>query len=266
MGLYITFPLTILIEIVFPILLGYWVIRRYHTSWRLVGIGALIYLSSQVVHIPLLDGINWLYVNDYLQIPSGMQLILLNAVIGGLAAGICEETARLIGFKILKAPVQNEGGAFSLGVGHAGVESIIVAGLPMLGTFISMLAYKNVDPATTTLDADSLAQITSLWSMEWYVPLASAVERLVAIIVQISLTFIVLQVFIRKSYWYFGAAILWHAVVDGVILAVSILVSSAAIVLAVEVVFALVSGWILWYLITHKKPENTPAILDVAIQ
>lgn len=259
MGLYITYPLTILIEIGLPLALCLWIIRRYKTTWRLVGIGAIIYLTSQVVHIPLLDGINWLYTNNYLQLPSGLQLILLNAVVGGLAAGLCEESARLLGFKILKANVQNESGALTLGSGHAGIECLVVAGLPMLTTFLSMLAYKNIDLSTTTIDQTTLAQIASLWNAAWYVPLASAVERLISMMIQFALTFIVLQVFIRHSYIYFGAAILYHAIIDGAILAISSLPVSGLTILGSELVAGVLSGVILWYLLKQGRASESSA-------
>jgi uncharacterized membrane protein YhfC len=264
MALYITFPLTILIEVGFPVFLAFWVIRRYHTSWKLVGIGGVIYLASQMLHIPILDGIGWLFTNNVLPTPTGVQLILTTAILGGLAAGLCEETARLVGFRLLKSPVQNNAGAFSLGVGHAGVESIIVAGLPMLGTFISMLALKNVDPKDPALDPTTMQQIGALWNMAWYVPLASALERLVSISTQLSFTFIVLQVFIRKSYWWFVAAIFWHALVEGLLLGLAATSLTGGFILGSEVVLGMASAGIFWYLLTRAKGQPGTAVLEKA--
>ena len=261
MGLYITFPFAILIEIVFPVILGFWVIRHYHTSWRLVGIGGVIFLASQMVHLPLLDGIGWLYTNKVLTIPTGVQLILTTAIIEGLATGLCEETARLVGFRLLKTPAQNKAGAFSLGVGHGGVESIIMAGLPMLGTFITMLAFKGVNPNDPALDPTTVQQITSLWNSAWYIPLASTLERLVAITTQLTLTFMVLQVFIRKSYAWFVAAILWHAFIDGLLVALSASNWSEGSLLAVEVVLGVASASILWYLLIRSKDQSEEAVV-----
>jgi uncharacterized membrane protein YhfC len=261
MGLYITFPITILIEVVFPVVLGYWVIHRYHTKWRLVGIGALIFLVSQMVHIPMLDGINWLFTNNVLPTPKGYQLVLLNAVIGGLAAGLCEETARLVGFKLLKQPVQNEGGAFSLGVGHGGMESILIAGLPMALTFLSMVALKNANPSDPSMDPVTVLQIANMWKMSWITPLASALERLVAMTTQIALTLIILQVFIRKSYWFFVIAIFWHALVDGLVVGLEGTNASSVMILSLEVVLGLISAGIIWYLVFRpmaKMKAKTP--------
>jgi len=256
MGLYITFPITILIEIALPVLLAYWVIRRYHTSWKLVGIGGVIFLAAQMLHIPILDGIGWLFTNNVLPTPTGIQLILTTAILGGLATGLCEETARLVGFRLLKAPAQNNAGAFSLGIGHGGVESIIIAGLPMLGTFISMLVMKNADPKDPTLDPTTLQQIGAMWNLAWYVPLASALERVVAMTIQMSLTFIVLQVFTRKSYWWFVAAIFWHALVEGLLTGLAATNLSGVVILAVEVGMGMVSAGILWYLLRHAQDPS----------
>ncbi len=262
MGFYFSFPLTLLIEIILPFGVAFWIIRHYHTSWRLVGWGGVIYLASQMVYIPLLDGINSLYANHILTLPSGAQLILLNAVIGGIAGGLCEETIRLIGFKLLKKQAQNTGGAFSLGIGHAGIESIIIAGLPMLGTFISMVAYKNANLQDPTLDQATLAQIANLWQMPWLTPLAGALERMMAMITQVALAFMILQVFIRKSYWFFVAAILWHAFVNGLITGLIDTNIAGVAILGVEVVLGLCSTWILWRLLTKPKVDQP----DISIE
>jgi uncharacterized membrane protein YhfC len=256
MGLYITFPIAILVEIVFPVLLGWWVIRRYHTSWKLVGIGGVIYLASQMLHIPLLNGIGWLFSNKVLSVPTGSALIVTTAIIYGLAAGLCEEIARMVGFRLLKAPVQNKAGAFSLGAGHAGVETLIVAGLPVLGTFVSMLALKNANSSDPALDAATVKQISDLWNMAWYLPLANTLDRLVEIITQMALTFMVLQLFVQKSYWWFAAAILWHAVVVGTVVALSGSNLSTGLILVFEVLLGAGSAGILWYLV--RKPNDQP--------
>ena len=265
MGLYFTFPITILIEVVFPFAFAFWVTRRFHTSWRLVGVGGLIFLISQIVQIPILDGINSLSTNKILIIPTGWQLILFNAVIGGLVAGLCEESIRLAGFKILKKPAQNNGGALTLGTGQAGVESILGAGLPMLGTFVSMVAFKTVSPQdTASLDQATLAQLASLWQMPWLTPLASALGRLVGMMTQITLTFLILQVFVRKSYWYFGAAIVWHAFVIGLISGLASTNLSGDAILGVEVLLGLFSAGILWFLLARGKREKTEVTVGQA--
>ncbi len=255
LGLYITFPFAILIEIVLPVIFAYWVIRHYHTSWKLVGIGCVIYLAAQLVHIPLLDGVGWLFTNKVLVLPTGTQLIVTTGIIYGLAAGLCEETARLVGFRLLKAPAQNKDGAISLGAGHGGLESIIVAGLPMLGTFVSMVALKHANPNDPALDPTTIKQVSDLWNMAWYVPLANVLDRLVAMITQLALTFIVLQIFIRKSYRWFVAAVFWHALVVGLVVALSGSDMATGAILAIEAVLGIASGVILWYLLIRSKDQ-----------
>lgn len=73
--------------------------------------------------------------------------LLQNAVILGLSAGICEETARLIGFAALKARARSWQAALTLGIGHDGTESAIIGELELI-TFINMLVLRNADPAS----------------------------------------------------------------------------------------------------------------------
>jgi uncharacterized membrane protein YhfC len=206
----ITFPIAILFELFFPAALAFWAVRHFKTSWKLVGIGALIFIASQVVHIPLLYGLTYLFNQQILPVPADANgKLLLNATVLGLMAGLCEETARWAGFKLLKEKFQNWKSAITLGIGHGGIESILLAGIPVLLTFISMLAVRGMDPSNP-----QYSQLATYWSQPWHLPLAGAVERLTAIIMQITLSVLVAQVFIRRSGWFYLLAVLWHAILD----------------------------------------------------
>ncbi|MFO7537372.1 MAG: YhfC family glutamic-type intramembrane protease, partial [Chloroflexota bacterium] len=80
------FPLMIL----FPLLLGGWIKRRYGISWTVFGVGALTFILSQVGHIPF----NWatgLLTGGW---GIGLWPLPLLALAAGLSAGLFEEVAR----------------------------------------------------------------------------------------------------------------------------------------------------------------------------
>lgn len=51
----LTFILVGLAEIVIPLLLGHVIVRRYGLQWKIFLYGALFFILSQVIHIPLLS-------------------------------------------------------------------------------------------------------------------------------------------------------------------------------------------------------------------
>jgi uncharacterized membrane protein YhfC len=103
------------------------------------------------------------------------------------------------------------------GAGHGGIEAIIVAILVLL-TFIQMLALQGGDLSTfvppqqiTTVER----AIHAYWSATWYDSLLGAIERALALPIQVALSVLVLQAFIRGQVRWLVVAIGWHTLVDG---------------------------------------------------
>jgi uncharacterized membrane protein YhfC len=209
---YVSYIFAILFEILYPILIGILIIRRYKSGWKLFGVGVLTFLGSQLVHILLLSGFTELIRQGLF--PSPTLVILPYAVVVGLLAGLCEETARLAGFKILKEKANSWGAALTLGSGHGGSESIII-GLISLANFALFIFVQRTGQTVLGLTPD---QISKTLNIPWTLPLAAAVERLTTVIMQLTLSIMVWLSVSRKAWIWFAAAILWHALVDGSIL------------------------------------------------
>jgi uncharacterized membrane protein YhfC len=212
------FVIAILIEVGLPIALGILWTRCYSTSWKLFGVGVLTFIGSQVVHLPLVYGWNALYQTGALSSLSLEMITILNAVILGLLAGLCEEFARLVGYRALKEKGNSWGAALTLGAGHGGIESIIV-GLTVLTSFVTMAVAAQNPSAFPGLPVE---QIEAAWSIPWHMPLAGAVERISAITLHTILSVMVWLSVSRSDWRWLVGAILYHAVVDaGTVLAVS---------------------------------------------
>lgn len=250
--------------VILPIVLGFWLTRKFKLSWKLWLAGAATFIASQVLHIPVLYGLTAMFANGILPNPPQVWATAFNAVLLGLLAGIFEETARYILYKFFlkKANTWNEG--MLVGAGHGGIEAII---LGVLGVFsiINLVVLRNVDLSTMGIPADQLEltrqQVDAFWASPAYMGLLGFAERIFAICLHLSLSIMVLySVAYKKPIW-FWIALLWHAIVDAS--AVYLLPSLGAVALeGIIGVMALVSLAILFGLrpkFTRAEPvEVTP--------
>ena len=145
-------------------------------------------------------------------------LKLFQLTISVFLGGVLGVLVRWAGMKYIKEDLTNLKAAYGIGVGYGGIESLIGVGIPLLITFITMLRNINVDVASTAIDQDFATQLISLWQIKPFVPLAGSVERLAAMIMHITVTVLVLQVFIRNNKVWLPAAFLLEIGVNGLIL------------------------------------------------
>ena len=214
--LLLTYPVNGLLMILMPVLLAVYLARKFGVSWRIWGIGCATFIFSQVGHIPFNYGLDYLF--QFLpQFPEGVGLFL-NSVILGLSAGLWEEIARYATYRWWARDARSWSKALMLGAGHGGIEAILLGLLVLLG-FVNVVAATNMDlNAALPPEQAQLAQeqIQSYWSAPWYATLLGAVERFFALIIHLSLSVLVLQVFTRKQIRWLWLAVLWHALIDGI--------------------------------------------------
>jgi uncharacterized membrane protein YhfC len=224
--------------IVLPILLWIYFTRKFALSWKLVLAGALTFIASQVLHIPLVLGMNSLLQT----LP-----LLANAILLGLLAGLFEEATRYILFKSILKNIRSWKEGILVGLGHGGAEALILGIFAALA-FANMVIYRNIDLSTVpSIPAEQLElakqQVAAYWSAPWHLALMGFVERIFAICLHVSLSVMVLySIAHRKPIW-FWLALLWHTFVD----AVAVYVGQQVGILAVEgivAIFAIISLWI----------------------
>jgi uncharacterized membrane protein YhfC len=211
------YVVAIIIEIGLPLTLAFLVTRRGKVSWVIVLTGVLTFIGSQVVHIPLL------------QIPALLQKMGVNltlpqswpiwayALYLGILAGLCEETARLIGFKILKKKAKGVNSALALGIGHGGLESVIIGFVVAASLIASLIYTANPQLGGASSDATAMvkAQMDIFWSTPWHMPLAGAVERITAVTCHLFMTLLVWKTVTNGKAWGYLAAVLFHTLLDG---------------------------------------------------
>ena len=186
--------------------------KKYKINLSVLGFGAVaFFVSSQVlekiVHLivlhPQKDG----------TVPLMTENPLLYVIYGICMAALFEETARLVFFKWLeKKRALEDSDALAYGLGHGGLELLYLGMGSLISLLIlfSLLESSNPDLATL-LPKNTLETVQSL--SVWQVYLLG-VERVLALVMQIGLSFWVYQAVRQKKWIYLVAAYGLHAFFD----------------------------------------------------
>jgi uncharacterized membrane protein YhfC len=176
------------------------------------------FISQIVIRVPILTVLSTVS-KGFSSIYSSLWGSIL---IGGLTAGLFEETARLIGGKLLlrkrETLALNDG--ISFGVGHALCEVIILVGLTYVSnlmvfimintdTFHELMLSTGVKEAQYT---QYLETYTSTQAVDYAYGL---LERCSAILFHVANTLLVFKAVNLKKYGYYALAILLHTAFNG---------------------------------------------------
>jgi len=190
--------------------------RRMALSARNIVVGAGVFLVfSQVLekgmHLYVLKAnpatAAWMQVH-----PMGF------ALYGCLAAGVFEEVGRYLGMRFLVKPTSNPGTAVTYGIGHGGIEAILIGCLPTVQMlFFARLLNSGQLDATLgpVLGPEALAQLRTALEHITIAGLAmGSLERLIAVLIQMGLSLVVWRAVEARQLRLLALAILLHALVD----------------------------------------------------
>lgn len=186
--------------------------KKYKINFAVLGLGAVAFFASsqvleKIVHLlvlhPQKDG----------TVPLMSENPLLYVIYGISMAALFEETARLIFFKWLeKKRTLEDSDALAYGLGHGGLELIYIGIASLLNLFILFSAVESQNPAIMQLLPEStLATINNLAAWQIYL---LGLERILALLLQVGLTFWVYQAVRQKKWIYLVAAYGLHALFD----------------------------------------------------
>ena len=186
--------------------------KKYKINFAVLGLGAVAFFASsqvleKIVHLlvlhPQKDG----------TVPLMTENPLLYVIYGICMAALFEETARLIFFKWLeKKRTLEDSDALAYGLGHGGLELLYLGMGSLISLLIlfSLLESSNPDLATL-LPKNTLETVQSLSGWQVYL---LGVERVLALVMQIGLSFWVYQAVRQKKWIYLVAAYGLHALFD----------------------------------------------------
>ena len=249
----VTIAICAILGIGAPILLSWWMVKKYQVKPTTILIGAGVFIVFALVLETILHQV-------VLKGPGGPSItgnIWYYALYGGLAAGIFEETGRFLAMKyLLKKEPKGAETAVAYGIGHGGAEMLVIFGLTMVSNLVIavMINLGQADTILSSVPAEAQAQLQGTFAQfETSTPgtfLTGLWERASALILQLGLSVMVWTA-VRKGgkwLWLFPAAILLHflvdaiavllmnavsmAVLEAIVCALAIAVGAAAVMLA----------------------------------
>ena len=206
---------SLVVSVGLPIVLGIIVYKKTHAKVSSCFIGAGIFvvfalILEQILHVIVLAIMG----------PDFQSKTVLFGLYAALAAGLFEETGRLVAMKFFMKKNLDKGNALMYGVGHGGVEAILLVGLTyvnniviaiMINTGTIQLSMSQLEPA---MQKATYQQLQPLWMSPSYVFYMAGVERVAAVILQICLSVLVYKCVKTGQKKFIAGAILLHFLVD----------------------------------------------------
>ena len=244
------------ISVVLPVALAVFAMVRLKAKLLSFFIGALCFLLSSMV----LESMLHRYVIAAVGNSFFEEHIILYALYGGLTAAVFEETGRFLMMKYLMKNRSSKENAVRFGIGHGGLEAMLIVGLTYLSNLMIAFVINEgrIDQLLSVIDEsmreETVKQLSVLWttpSAEMFLP---GIERISAIVLQVCLSVIIYRAVSEKKWIYYVYAFLIHMFVDtGVVLMLSA-VSPYIIEIVVFAETAVIAFFT--YRMYRKMPKN----------
>lgn len=150
------------------------------------------------------------------------QHLIAYAVYGGLAAGLFEETGRYVAMKFFMKGNLRKQEAIMYGVGHGGIEAVLIGGMGCLSNLLTSLMINSgsLEKLLPAGDANVQAVAAQLAGLPSWQFLLAGMERCSAVVLHIVLSYLVYLGVRNKKIKYYVFAVAIHFAVDaGVVIA-----------------------------------------------
>lgn len=200
---------SVICSLIIPIAMFIYCIFSKQKVLKSFVVGVLVFFISQmVIRVPI---ISYVLPNQIWYMKLSTNPYLYGAFLG-LTAGIFEEVGRYIGFKYFLKKNHRYIDGISFGLGHWGVEALLIVGVNAVVFLGGSIAIKNgVDYNSSEMLSVIFAQSSSLTTTNAFL---MGVERLLTMSIHVSFSMIVLYGVKSKKIKYLIYAILLHGLVD----------------------------------------------------
>lgn len=252
---------TLVVSILGPVLLAILFIRKTHAGILSTAVGAGIFILFALI---LEQGMHLIVLVADTPIRAVVTSSpFLYALYGGLAAGVFEECGRFVAFTFLLRGRREWKHGVAYGIGHGGIEAILLAGLPFINNLVYavMINSGTFDKLTQSLTSDQAAALLSaksaLINTAPYLFAVGGIERIFAVTVHIGFSLIVLYAVAKKKPAYLFLAIGLHALLD---FPAALSQKGVLPTWSVEVCAGIFAVAALLFILTSKKHFPTPEI------
>lgn len=238
------------ISVFFPLGLCIYMKAREHVSLKyfFLGCGTFILFAFVLEQIP--HFVVGMAAGDYFK-----EHFMVYALYGGFAAGLFEETGRYVAMKYWMKKNLNKKSAVMYGIGHGGVEAIVIGSLACISNLVNsiLLNAGQLDALSGNAAANStLVQLVELPAWQF---LLVGMERFSTVILHICLSYLVYLAVKRKKSGFYILAILIHWGID------TILVAAAQFIPTIIIEVCLLAVMLIFAWIVCKAYRNEP--LDI---
>lgn len=146
--------------------------------------------------------------------------VLWYALYGGLAAGVFEECGRFIAMKCVMKKYLNKKNAIMYGMGHGGIEAILLLGTASISNLVMSLMINAgqletlLSPLDDEIKKSTFESLSSLWTADSYMFFMGSIERVSAITLHICMSYVVYRAVKDHNIKWLFAAIGVHFLVD----------------------------------------------------
>jgi uncharacterized membrane protein YhfC len=239
------------------LLLGWWLHWQRAARPSTWGWGALAFVASQAVRLPLLIGIT-IAAGPYFTDLDPEIAFWINFAILTTTSGLFEETARYVVLRYAARDARRWRDGVMFGAGHGGIEAILIFGF---GLFSSLTLLLTGDALVAQLQATApdqvgalQAQIDTVRNLEPWTLLLGIWERVLAITLHIALSLLVLRT-VRDRHWiWWLVAAVWHAAFNGT----ALLVVRYAGIWQAEAALTLLSALSVYVIVRTRRDDGTP--------
>ena len=214
-GWLISLAITSIFAVVYPFVLAIITRLRLSVRWRYFWYGTLVFLVFQLLtRVPAVLALNAAFAS---QLKASASFRFTWALILALTAGLFEEVGRYVGYRLfMRHEEKTWSKAVMYGIGHGGIESVVIIGALGLLSFVNILVTSsiNLNALTASQHATVIQQFATINAQPQWFPLLSAWERLWTLPLHVALSVIVLQVFRRNNMGWLWFAIIAHTIVD----------------------------------------------------
>ena len=206
---------SLVVSIGVPVVLLIVIYKKKHAKISSFFIGCGIFVGSALILEQILHTIVLTVAGTVIQ-----GNVYLYGLYGGLAAALFEETGRFIAMKFCMKKSLDRGNALMYGAGHGGAEAILIMGLTGINNLLTSIMINSGAMQLTMaslpndLQETTYRQLTALWQLPAWQFYMGGVERLSAIVLQISLSVLMYAAVKTGQKKYLIGAYLAHFVVD----------------------------------------------------